>query len=328
MPDNVTPLVSVVIPVYNGTNYLREAVDSVLAQTYTHYEIIVVDDGSTDGTWEIIQSYGTRVIGIHKENGGVASAVNCGIRQAKGDYIAWLSHDDLFLPRKLERQVDFLRKNEQFNACYTNYYVINAKGETTAEVETPWYPHGQAIRVLFGDFYINGSSMLIARTCFDRVGLFSESLKYTQDGEMWLRIIRQFDIGRLPEKLMKQRLHPGQGSVSSRSAHREETKVLYQRIFDEWGLPAIFPEFADRVNDPQIMARAHTWFGDTMAFHRGGYDLANEQYRKSKALWPSLRNPARWRLLIGSRTYIFPRRLYYYIASRLFGTRFPTFALR
>jgi hypothetical protein len=127
---------------------------------------------------------------------------------------------------------------------------------------------------------------------------------------------------------MKQRLHPGQGSVSLRSAHREEIKSLYQRVFDEWGIAIIFPEFAEFVNDRKIIARAYTWFGDTMAFHRGFYDLADEQYQKSKDLWPSLCNPAKVRLIFGSRIYFFPKRLYYYISYRLFQSRFPTVSFR
>ena len=114
------PLVSVVIPVYNGTNFLKEAIESVFAQTFTDYEILVVDDGSTDGTWDLIQSYGPRVRGLHKENGGVASALNLGIREMRGTYFAWLSHDDLWLPEKLARQVELLKSNPQFRACYTD----------------------------------------------------------------------------------------------------------------------------------------------------------------------------------------------------------------
>lgn len=159
------PKVSVIIPVYNGQNYLREAIESVFAQTYRNYELIVVDDGSNDGTWDIIQSYGPRVCGIRKENGGVASALNCGIRESSGDYIAWLSHDDLFLANKLDRQVEFLRRFPDFKACYTDYYVIDEDGKILREVETPWYPRLEAMRVLFGRVYLNGSTMLIERSC-------------------------------------------------------------------------------------------------------------------------------------------------------------------
>jgi glycosyltransferase involved in cell wall biosynthesis len=328
MAEGTLPKVSVIIPVFNGTNYLREAIDSVLSQTYKNYEIIVVDDGSTDETWEIIESYGSRLRGIHKDNGGVASAFNCGIRNARGAYIAWLSHDDLFLPEKLEHQINFLNKFNQYRACYTDYYVIDTKGNPVREVETPWYPREKAIQGLFGDMYINGSTMLIERTCFNQVGLFSEELKYTQDAEMWLRLIRQFDIGRLPEKLIKQRTHPGQGSVSLKPTHREETKNLYERIFREWGIAVIFPEFSNSLDDPRLVARVHTWFGDTMAFHRGFYDIADEHYRESRDLWPSWRNPARLKLFFGSKVIFFPKRLYYYILWRLFSSRFPIIAFR
>jgi glycosyltransferase involved in cell wall biosynthesis len=328
MPDKNNPLVSVIIPVFNGTNYLREAVDTVLSQTYTNYEIIVVDDGSTDGTWEIIQSYEARIRGIHKENGGVASALNQGIREAKGDYIAWLSHDDLFLPEKLERQVNFLREFKHFKACYTDYYLTDANGKILSEIKTPWYPREQAIRALFGDMYISGSTMLIDRSCFDQVGLFSESLRYTQDAEMWLRLIRHIDIGRLPEKLMKQRTHPGQGSVGLKPAQREEIKNLYRRIFNEWGITVIFPEITELADNPEAIARTHTWFGDTMAFHRGFYDIADEYYEKSKVLWPSWRNAARLKSFFGSRCIIFPKRLYHYLCWRMFASRFPTIAFQ
>ena len=165
--------------------------------------------------------------------------------------------------------------------------------------------------------------MLIDRGCFDHVGLFSEELKYTQDGEMWLRLIRHYDIGHLPEKLVKQRMHPGQGSVGMRTAHRSEVKSLFQRIFTEWGIAVIFPECGGEVSDPRVMARACTWFGDTMAFYRGFYDLADEQYHISKTLWPSWHNPARVRLLFGSQIFFFPKRLYHYILWRLFSLRFP-----
>jgi hypothetical protein len=176
--------------------------------------------------------------------------------------------------------------------------------------------------------YINGSTMLIGRTCFDQVGLFSEELKYTQDAEMWLRLIRQFDIGRLPEKLIKQRTHSGQGSISLKPARREETKNLYERIFREWGIAVIFPELSNSLNDPRTVARVHTWFGDTMAFHRGFYDIADEHYRESRDLWPSWRNPARLKLFFGSKVIFFPKRLYYYILWRLFSSRFPIIAFR
>ncbi len=104
------PLVSIVIPVYNGANYVAEAIDSALAQTYSRIEVLVINDGSNDNnaTRDIALSYGERIRYIEKENGGVASALNRGIKEMNGDYFSWLSHDDLYFPQKVQTQVDFL----------------------------------------------------------------------------------------------------------------------------------------------------------------------------------------------------------------------------
>lgn len=291
------PKISVVIPVFNGTNYLREAIDSVLSQTYKNYEIIVIDDGSTDGTWEIIQSYGSCLRGFRKENGGVASALNCGIRNATGEYIAWLSHDDLFLPNKLERQVDFLKQFPQFKACYTDYYTVDENGKILEEKETPWYPRLEAIRILFGRAYINGSTMLIERKCFEKTGLFCERLKYTQDTEMWLRLCRYFEIGRVREKLGKWRVHSSQGSQSTQ-IQKMEAQAMYRRIFEEFGIEGLFPEWRESADNPKTIARAYTWLGDTMSYERGWHVFADEQYIRAIEVYPSWRNVARVRRMV------------------------------
>ena len=140
---------------------------------------------------------------------------------------------------------------------------------------------------------------------------------------MWFRLVRDFDVGRLSEKLVKQRVHSEQGSVSFKPSHQEEIKRLYQYIFREWGVAVIFPEFSKSATDPRIVARAHTWFGDTMAFHRGFYDLADIQYKKSRDLWPSWKNPATIKLIIGSKIFFPPKRIYHYLLWRLFKRRFP-----
>jgi glycosyltransferase involved in cell wall biosynthesis len=297
MAEGSLPKISVIIPVFNGTNYLREAIDSVLSQTYKNYEIIVVDDGSTDETWAVIQSYGSSLRGIHKENGGVASALNCGIRNAAGDYIAWLSHDDLFLPNKLERQVDFLKQFPRFKACYTDYFNIDVNGKILEEIETPWYPRQEAIRILFGKVYINGSTMLIERKCFEKVGLFSERLRYTQDTEMWLRLLRYFEIGRVPEKLGKSRFHSSQGSQSIQ-IHKAESQAMYQRIFKEFGIEGLFPEWRESANNPKTIARAYTWLGDTMSYERGWHMFADEQYIHAIEVYPSFQNVARVKRMV------------------------------
>lgn len=292
MSNKISPSVSVIIPVYNGTNYLREAIDSVLAQTYNNYEIIVVDDGSTDDTWAIIHSYGSKVRGIRQENRGVGCALNNGIRISTSDYVAWLSHDDLFLPIKLQRQIDFLLQNNQFAACYTDFYQINPSGSILRTFESPWYPREQAMWMFFRQMYIHGSTMLIDRNCFEKVGLFSEELRYTQDTEMWLRIIRHFSIGRVPETLGKQRLHPAQGSNNTEKS-QAEIKIMYKKVFCNLLADGIFPENTTVTDTTRKMALAYEWLGDNMLPYYRLYDFADELYRQSIAIWPSWKNTAR-----------------------------------
>ena len=310
-----SPAVTVVIPVYNGTNYVREAIESVLAQTFTDHEIVAVDDGSTDGTWDLLQSHGDRVRAFRKPNGGVASALNLGIANARGRWIAWLSHDDLFLPTKLEKQVAFLTDAPRFSACYTDYLVCDAVGRILREVETPWYPRAKALRALFGRAYIGGSTILVERACFEAVGPFSETLRYTQDTEMWLRLLRRFEIGRVAEPLAVERTHPGQDSQRA-DIMRAEAIAMYSGFFEQTGVAGLFPEEA-RPDAPRARARAHRWLGDTMAAHRRWFAFADEQYERSAALWPSWRNTARWRRWIGAKRAYLPLRLVAKAAARL-----------
>ena len=120
------PKVSIIIPVYNGSNYLREAIDSALAQTYKNIEVIVVNDGSDDGgkTESIAKSYRNKIRYIYKKNAGVSTALNAGILAAEGEYISWLSHDDVYIPNKLEVQINYLRNENNPVILYSDYYRI------------------------------------------------------------------------------------------------------------------------------------------------------------------------------------------------------------
>jgi hypothetical protein len=193
--------------------------------------------------------------------------------------------------------VDFLKQFPQFKACYTDYYTIDENGKILEEIETPWYPRQEAIRILFGSVYINGSTMLIEKKCFDKVGLFSERLRYTQDTEMWLRFLRYFEIGRVPEKLGRWRFHSSQGSQSIQ-IHKAESQAMYQRIFKEFGIEGLFPEWRESANNPKTIAQAYTWLGDTMSYDRGWYKFADKQYIHAIEVYPSMRNVARVKRMV------------------------------
>lgn len=189
------PLVSIVIPVYNGSNYLSEAIDSALAQTYENIEIIVVNDGSKDdgATEKVALSYGDKIRYIAKENGGVSSALNRGIAEMKGDYFSWLSHDDLYTPDKIKNQVDLMTEEnkECIFMCHTSFVDKDTKPleRKQKEIKDGLYTNIEMLLQVFSGYYISGCALLIPKIWFDRVGNFDLEIKYMQDMEMWYRMM-------------------------------------------------------------------------------------------------------------------------------------------
>lgn len=207
------PLVSIVIPVYNGENYLRAAIDSALAQTYTNFEILVVNDGSTDGTEAIALQYGDRIRYFSKSNGGQASALNHGIQNMHGDYFAWLSHDDLYIPEKLELQINALRKIGFREAIlYSDYELIdesgNRMGNVQASVAKTMHP---SLYLLLHQAF-NGNTILIPRSAFETCGMFNVKRPHTSDVELFFLLSRTYPYEHVPGELAKSRVHPGQAT--------------------------------------------------------------------------------------------------------------------
>lgn len=228
------PKITVVIPVYNGSNYLKEAIESALNQTYQNIEIIVVNDGSCDGgkTQAIMDSYGDRIRSFTKENGGVASAVNFAIKKMKGQYFAWLSHDDLFKPYTLKRYVEKLQKVDKDTILYGNFDLIDENGViygfedfskryTKRELENSVYP------VITG--CVNFCVCLVPKSQFDRVGVFDETLRITQDIEMLYRVFRNQKIVFINEFIGSKRYHAEQDSAT-KDVYPDEDKFIYESI--------------------------------------------------------------------------------------------------
>ena len=187
------PKISIIIPVYNGSNYLREAIASALSQTYRNIEIIVVNDGSTDGgkTEAIAKTYGSRIRYFYKENGGVASALNQGIGEMTGEYFSWLSHDDLYYPEKIERQLKHLeRKTDKQVITFCDCEIVD-KDSNLISRRRIHQNYLKNIYLTILSTSIGGCSLLIPKQCFEQVGVFNEKLTTTQDNEMWLRIAKQ-----------------------------------------------------------------------------------------------------------------------------------------
>jgi glycosyltransferase involved in cell wall biosynthesis len=219
------PKVSVVIPTYNRLSMLKEAVDSVLAQDFEEMELIVVDDGSTDGTAESIKRYGGRIkLFSYAENRGVSAARNRGILHARGKYIAFLDSDDLWVKGKLKIQVAFLDDNPHYPLCYTDEIWIR-KGKRV----NPMIKHAKYSGWIFEKCLplciISPSSVMMRKTLFSRVGLFDEALPVCEDYDFWLRIAARFPIFFINRKLIiKRGGHPDQ--LSQRSWGNDRFRVI------------------------------------------------------------------------------------------------------
>jgi len=229
MKKRFNPKVSIVIPVYNGSNYLKEAIDSALAQTYKNIEIIVINDGSNDGgkTDEICKSYGNKIRYYKKENGGVASALNMGIEKMKGEYFSWLSHDDVYYPEKIEKQIKYLfdKGLDKNTILYCDYELINEKGQylSSAKLDHEILSAKPEYALLRGR--INGITLLIPKEAFTSGKRFRENLKYTQDYELWLRLMKEFRFVHMQEVVTKTRIHPEQDSNKHPNAISEGNEL-------------------------------------------------------------------------------------------------------
>lgn len=229
------PLISVVIPVYNGANYLQEAIDSVLNQTYSNIEIIVVNDGSKDQgqTERIALSYGNKIRYIYKENGGVATALNTGISQMEGEYFSWLSHDDIFYPEKIQKQMKQL-KNNSVRIAVCSYDIFYDSGRKIPIPIVDFYGSEMIKNSVFCVLHalIQFGGVLFKKEIFNDYGLFREELKTTQDYEFLFRILRKEACVFSNEILYGIRYHGNQGSNTMVCVNQERDE-MYNMFMQE-----------------------------------------------------------------------------------------------
>ncbi len=190
---NPNPSVSVIIPTYNRGWTLRAAVDSVLAQTYRDFELIVVDDGSTDDTAEILQSYGPDIQVLRQANAGVSAARNAGVRLAKGAFIAFLDSDDRWLPDKLGVQVDFFTSHPEAVICQTEEIWIR-KGKRVNPKKVHQKPSGRIFKASLALCLVSPSAVMLHKALFDEIGRFDEALPACEDYDLWLRVSARYPV--------------------------------------------------------------------------------------------------------------------------------------
>lgn len=211
--------ISIVIPVYNAEDYINEAIKNVLRQTYDNYEVIVVDDGSTDHTLvNMLRDPRAKDIKIvEKKNGGVSSALNAGIKEMTGEWFKWLSADDLLSVHCLETMMNYIKKQSipENKIYYTNYNIINQTGELIEIFNEPNRNHLSYIEQcahLYNNYYGNATTCMIHKSIFETVGLFDETLKNGDDYDFWLRSVFGWKtmLHLIPENLASYRRHDKQ----------------------------------------------------------------------------------------------------------------------
>jgi glycosyltransferase involved in cell wall biosynthesis len=221
------PKVTIAIPVYNGADYMAEAIDSALSQTYRNIEVIVVNDGSNDGgsTDDVARSYESRIRYFAKENGGVASALNFAIREATGEYISWLSHDDVYYPDKIECQVNYLREHQVDSILYSDFEYIDAKSHWIRERTYGDIKPEDFLYKLVTIGHVHGCTLLIPKKCFFETGFFNESLKSSQDYALWFLFAQRYRFEQIRKVLVKSRIHAKQGTVVMPGRLRERNEL-------------------------------------------------------------------------------------------------------
>ncbi len=195
------PKVSIIVPTYNAAGYIKAAVDSALSQTYKDCEVIVVDDGSTDKTKKVLEPHAAsgKIKYVYQSNKGLAGARNTGIRAAKGDYIAFLDADDIFLPGKIAEQADFLKSHPDFGVCYCDLLHFTDPPAKRVEAMRAGteprkfyhhrysYPSGDILKPLLWRQFINPLAVVARRELFQEYGYFDETLRRSEDWDLWLR---------------------------------------------------------------------------------------------------------------------------------------------
>lgn len=242
--STAAPTVSVIIPAFNCEPYITETINSVLSQTFKDFELIVVDDGSTDRTPELVTAFGSIVRLISQDNARVCAARNRGIREARGRYICLMDHDDYWFPDKLELQVATLENHPDCGVVYSSFILWHADAEgcfpSPASFDLNGYPpgfddnlSGWIYHQLLLDCWMLTSTAMFRREVFDLCGVFDEALPYSEDWDLWLRISRQYRFAKLNRPNTLYRQHHQQGNRIVRDV--DYRTLLLKKTAKRWG---------------------------------------------------------------------------------------------
>lgn len=257
MPKGSLPLVSVVIPVFNGGKYINEAIDSILAQDYPHIELFVLDDGSTDDTLERIKRYAGRLYWETHQNMGQANTLNKGWQIAKGEILSYLGADDALLPNAVSTSVRYLLNHEDVVLSYCDYYLMDTHSDIVRRVYAPDFNYRDMV------VRINcppGPGVFFRRDVLQTAGLWDPHLRQTPDYDYWIRLGLVGSFKRIPEPLAKFRVHENSQSYAEPDEEKSEEIIhVMNGYFQLPGIPQNIMEAKDEAlsNANIIAARFH-----------------------------------------------------------------------
>ncbi len=229
---NKIPTVSVIITTYNRADLLPRAINSVLNQTYKDFELIIVDDGSTDNTKEIVEDFqqkDSRIVYVYQENQGWPSALNKGLSVVRGEFIAFLDSDDEWLPLKLEEQINIFNKSNSTNLGMVGCDILIIKENTNFKKEFKFSALKENLieNVLKGRLPTTLSALLIRREIFNKIGLIDKNLRRMADQDLWIRILQYYNVDFVPSILLKYYIHGGNISISQFPYENQVSENLY-----------------------------------------------------------------------------------------------------
>jgi glycosyltransferase involved in cell wall biosynthesis len=223
--------VSIVIPAYNALEYLPVALDSIYGQTFSDFEVLIIDDGSKDKTSEWAKKINDpRIRYVFQHNQGVSAARNTGIRLSQGEYIAFLDADDLWEPTKLEKQVRLLENHPEAGLAFTWTAIADERGVPTGEIIPS--AEGDTLQQLleFNTVVCGGSVPMLRRSCFDVIGGFDTSMKHLEDLDLYIRVARKFLFMGIPEPLVRYRQHANSGSTDCDACRQSYERILQREL--------------------------------------------------------------------------------------------------
>jgi len=239
------PKVSVIIPSYNRAHLIADTIQSVLAQTFRDYEIIVIDDGSTDNTRDVVSAFPVRY--VRQDNRGVSSALNKGIEIARGEYITFLGSDDVLLETAFEKGTQILNSHSEVGFSFGQAYLMDERGHIFGLIKSSFLRRSsivdgkEIIREMLTTYTVPIVTTMVRRRCLDTIGGFDETMKMAEDRAFHVSIAKLYPVAYIAEPLIKYRVHSGSISAAPRLEEMEKyNSIVLERIFNDKELGPLF----------------------------------------------------------------------------------------